>query len=255
MSGEQTLINYKSLINLFSLLWSLLFVWHPKSLCQHSRSNMFWHVFVYTFHKFSSYIEDYDVSQTNFYVRYEIWVEIHFVFIHLQSSFRKFVKISSFPHWMTLAQLLKIYWLHMSLFVSKLLCSIDFFVLFIPVLHCIDSFSIMKILRSGNCKLSTFVLLPQYCLALLNPLQFNINFRISLSISTQKACWNIEWDWIYYVSVWEIYLTFSQYWVFRSVNILYLFIYDFFKFCQQLFSVKVCTFKKKFLKYFLFTLI
>lgn len=90
-----------------------------------------------------------------------------------------------------------------SLFVSKLLCSIDFFVLFMPVPHCINSFSIMKILRSGNCKLSSFVLLPQYCLALLNPLQFNINFRISLSISTQKACWNIEWDWIYYVSVWR----------------------------------------------------
>ena len=72
-------------------------------------------------------------------------------------------------------------------FFSGLSCSIDLYVCPMSVLYCLDYCCFLASFTIGTSKSSYFLLLFQNRFAILQPLQFQINFTVSLSVSPKKV--------------------------------------------------------------------
>lgn len=96
----------------------------------------------------------------------------------------------------------------------------------VPISHCHDHYSLIRNL--DNKKGQFFTLLSfKNILAITGPLQLNMNFKITLPVPQMTILLGFWVQWIWICSPLWGQLTYLQYWIFQSINVLYhLFIYS-----------------------------
>ena len=109
----------------------------------------------------------------------------------------------------------------------------------VPILHCLHYCSFLVSFKVKMCSPLTFFLF-RIILAILGPLHFHMNFRISLTISSKEANWDFDRHYIELVGQFGKYFHLNNI-VFQPRNMGCLLIY----LDLQFFSTKLCSFQWK----------